>query len=516
MNRKIKGSFLLVLTGLITSMFCPLFSLAQAPSWVDYDQRRHDYPESSFLVGYYSDKFDKKKPEKEQFQVLIGFARAEVIESIVVSVASVTTLNTTESTNSYNQSMSQNTTSLSKAELVGMTTETWHDTRNGQLHAMVVVDRLQLYNHYRSKLDDKKIETEARLKEAGALQASGRKNEALNAYYECLPKLREMEEYQNILLGLQRQADHAEFTRLEAETRRGIRDILGSDAKNLDEACFQLAESVFNQAGGKNLVIKVFAPVYQETKMNSPFSVRVMNLVQTKMAARGIRMSQAGTGRNENYTAALTGSYWKEGNNLRIIYTLRLMSSNEVIASAEAVLPVAWLSNNDVAWLPENFQEAGERNKAFARDEVVAGGLRLDVWTNKGDENLLFQENDEMKIFIRVNRACYLRFVYYLADGTRTLLFDDYFISADQANKVVELPETFVCSAPFGIENLQVNAQTKPFDPLNTTEQDGYQIITDGVGAIVAKTRGFKRVSNETLKAEKRLTISTFRFGTLK
>lgn len=502
--------------------FCfisPFFSsllMAQAPSWTDYDKRRSEYPESQYLVGYYTDKFDKKKPEKEQFQVLINFARAEVIESIVVSVESITTLSTSETTKSYSQSLSQNTTSLSKAELVGMTTETWHDTKKDQLHAMVVVDRSQLYNHYRTKLENKAQEIEARLKEAGDLKEAGKKDEALNAYYECLPKLREMEEYQSILLGLQRQADNAEFTRLEASARSGIREILGSNASSLDEACFQLAESVCSQISGKDFVIKVFSPGFQETKMNSAFSVRVMNLVQTKIAARGVHTSQSSDSKSGDYNAALTGTYWKEGDNLRIIYTLRKMSNNEVVASAETVLPVRWLTDNGIAWKPENFEEAGERNKAFARNEIVNGGLRLDVWTNKGDENLLFQENDEMKIFVRVNRSCYLRFIYYLADGTRTLLFDDYFISANQVNQVVELPETFVCSSPFGIENLQVNAQTSQFDPLNTVEQDGYQIISDGVGAIVAKTRGFKRVSNETLKAEKRLTISTFPSGTLR
>ncbi|OFY16558.1 MAG: hypothetical protein A2X11_12675 [Bacteroidetes bacterium GWE2_42_24] len=508
-----------ICTAIIFIAFFNFFSgslFAQKPSWIEFDQRRVEYPESQYLVGYYSDHYNKKEPLQQQFQVLLNYARSEIIESIVVSVASITTLSTSESSQSYNQSLSQNTSSLSKAELVGLKTETWHDTRNDEIHAIAIIDRGELLRHYRVKLENKQLETESRLKEADELKLAGKKNEALTAYFECLPKLREMEEFQSIILGLQRQADNADLTRLEASTRKGIREILGSNASNLDEACFLIAESVSSQAGSADLVVKVFAPTYQETKMSSAFSVRVMNLVQARIASKGIRTSQAVNAASGDYNGILTGTYWKEGEYLRIIYTLRKISTNEVVASAESVLPARWLTSNGIKWLPENFEEAGERNKSFAKDELVGGGLHLEVWTNKGDENLLFQENEEMKIYVRVNRSCYLRFVYYLADGTRTLLFDDYFISADQANRVVELPETFICSEPFGIENMQVNALTKPFEPLNTVEQEGYQIISDGVGAIVAKTRGFKRASDQVLKAERRLTISTFPSGTIK
>ena len=86
---------------------------------------------------------------------------------------------------------------------------------------------------------------------------------------------------------------------------------------------------------------------------------------------------------------------------------------------------------------------------------------------------------------------------------------DDYYIGSDKVNKVVQIPESFICAEPFGIESLVLNGQTSPFEKLSTTKRDGYIFIENEVKEIVAQSRGFKRVSNETLNGEKRLIINT-------
>lgn len=88
---------------------------------------------------------------------------------------------------------------------------------------------------------------------------------------------------------------------------------------------------------------------------------------------------------------------------------------------------------------------------------------------------------------------------------------DDYYIGSDKVNKPIEIPETFTCSAPFGVENLQLNAQTIPFEKLNITVSDGYNYIQDDNSTIQIKTRGFKRQENNILKAERRLIITTLK-----
>jgi hypothetical protein len=163
--------------------------------------------------------------------------------------------------------------------------------------------------------------------------------------------------------------------------------------------------------------------------------------------------------------------------------------------------------------LPENFIEANKKAKIFNENEIVGGDLQLEVWTNKGNTNLLYSQNDTLKLYIRTNKECYVRFIYHLADGSSVLLLDDFYIGIDKVNKVYQLPDEFICSEPFGAEMLQVNAQTEKFEPLITTQQNGYNFISNDLADILIKNRGFKKTdNNKILKAETRLVITTMSY----
>jgi len=56
---------------------------------------------------------------------------------------------------------------------------------------------------------------------------------------------------------------------------------------------------------------------------------------------------------------------------------------------------------------------------------------------------------------------------------------------------------------------LQVVAQTEPFSPLNTKEENGYLFITDDVKTILENVRGMKNSNQKILRAEKRIDITT-------
>lgn len=207
----------------------------------------------------------------------------------------------------------------------------------------------------------------------------------------------------------------------------------------------------------------------------------------------------------------LSGTYWEEGDFLKFISVLKDLNTSKTMASAENRIPKSWLQANKIELKPENFEEALLRQKVMTKDEIIGGGLLLNVWTNKGDDNLLFTEGEIMKLSVRVNHECYLRFIYYFADGTKTLLEDNYYISSDLVNKVVTLPTDYKCFPPFGAETLQVVAQNERFEPLEIKEENGYKIIVKNTQEVVNTIRGFKKDSDQKLFAEKRLTISTIK-----
>jgi hypothetical protein len=148
--------------------------------------------------------------------------------------------------------------------------------------------------------------------------------------------------------------------------------------------------------------------------------------------------------------------------------------------------------------------------RAFNRDEVVKGDLNVEIWTNKGDENLVYTAGERLKFFVRANKECYIRLIYHLADKQSVLLLDNYYVAAHLTNKVIELPDEFECAEPFGVETLVVNVQTQQFGPLKTRSMYGYQFIEDSFNDILIGTRGIKKVTdNPPDKAEKRIIFTT-------
>ena len=152
----------------------------------------------------------------------------------------------------------------------------------------------------------------------------------------------------------------------------------------------------------------------------------------------------------------------------------------------------------------------------FAEGEIISSQLQVEVWTNRGSENVLFNSGEEMRVYVRVNRQSYVRLLYILADGAKTLLFDGLYIDQSKVNQVVEVPEVFECASPFGGEMLIAVARTVPFDLLETVEVDGYFFLQSTNSTVTANltrgTKGFKRKkkeSSEIQQSESRLVITT-------
>jgi hypothetical protein len=175
----------------------------------------------------------------------------------------------------------------------------------------------------------------------------------------------------------------------------------------------------------------------------------------------------------------------------------------------EEYLPKEWLEKNKISYLPDNFEEARIRQQQLQENPVADQGLQVKVWTNKGSDNPLFRQGDSMWVYIDANRPCYIRLIYYLADGRKTLLVDNYQITPEKVNIPIRYPDPFICDAPYGQETLQLNAQTESFSPLNTEYKDGYLFISDDMQTILENVRGMKNPAQNIQRAEKRVDITT-------
>lgn len=495
-------------------LFLPSFLLAQVPAWADASKRKLSYNPLDYLVGYASEVNTQKENPAELLKRIESYAKGQIVEYIQVTVRSETMLSVTETSKDFEQHYRSMNSSSSNLNLTGLKVETVYDQKGRTGYALVTAKRSDLLNYYKGMLDKGLLEAEGKLKNANEL-ANTNSEQAFRLALEALGLIPSIEQAQSVIVALARQGAPEVDTKiprlmaLKADTDRFMRMAQRGSGSTLDDACYFLARGLKLQVGKLDGAVAPASFTYQDTKIGSELSNRISQSLSSRLVSEAqFAVAPAGP-RTDGYI--LTGTYWKEPTEIKLIASLRRIDGS-VVATSEAYLPLQWVEANQINYLPENFEEAYARMKAFGRNEIVSGDLNLEIWTNKGDENLIFTQGERLKFFVRSNKECYIRFIYHLADNQSVLLLDNYYIGAHMTNKVIELPDEFECAEPFGVETLQVNAQTKPFDPLKTKSLHGYQFIVDSLDDIILGTRGIKKVSDVPVdRAERRIIFTTMR-----
>jgi hypothetical protein len=207
---------------------------------------------------------------------------------------------------------------------------------------------------------------------------------------------------------------------------------------------------------------------------------------------------------------ALKGTYAELGDFVRVVVIAREVDGGRAVASAEASAKKSALPK-ELSLVPQNLAQALVDQKILAQGEAVSGELRVEVWTSKGASNLVFQNKEEVRVFMRVNKPCYVRLVYLLASGLKVPLAQSYYVDQSKVNFAVEYPDVFEVSAPFGIERLYAVAFTDKPDPLPTVQKivDGekYDVVTETQALV--KHRGLTKKKAAAQTAEAVLTLTT-------
>lgn len=485
-----------------------------APKWTNAALRESMYPESSYLLGFSSEVNHSNQDPAELLQRLEKYAKDQLVENIQVEIKSQSTLNIKNVNTVTQEEFKRTSSSFSKAQLAGLKTENYYDKKAKAGYVIAYVSKLETIGLYENNILALLEQVKNNLELAQNRIVQKNNQDALKNLFSCQTLVRQIEEAQTILMIVQGNfnAPNLKFSEVQ-KLRLELDDKLGSIRNNqqfsIDDAAFFLVSGLQSQNPTLDQPVRVMNFTFQETPIGSPFSRRLAsNLEQKMVQVAGYKVANTAQGEN---AYILTGTYWKEADRIKIISILRDQATSRALGSVECYIPIQSLSAIGVEFMPENYQNALSNMEALSKNEIKGGDLQIDVYTNKGRENLIYTEGEPLKLFVRANRECYLRFVYHLADGSKVLLLDNYYINIENVNKVYELPYEFECSDPFGVETLQLNAQSKPFESLYTQEEGGYLFIKDDTQSFITKTRGFKPAGgkSEELKAEKRIVITT-------
>jgi len=506
---KLYNSIFLVL--ILTSLQAQL-PTAQPPNWINYEGRKQNFPDSRYLTGFSSQPIKKTDDPEAVKRSLVDNARTQLVESISVSISSAATLNIENYNTRTQEIFRQASTSTSQADLIGMKTDEYYDAKKKVVYAFVYLNKTEFLDALRAWLVSetnslsKKIETAHQLSKAGDME------QALKSYGSCFADLRQIEGRIAIVLALGREGSDYKVDDLESQINKGISDLQKGQHSTLEELCYFIADGLKQQlsASDQKRTVRPLSFTYMDSRMGSDFAVRLLSALQSKLVIAGIAVTSTEKPMTEGENPlSLSGTYWPSGNSMKVIANLSDDRSGRILASAESFLPLSWLTDQKIPYLPDNYQSAIALAKELSKDEVAGEGLVVKLWTNKGNANPVFKKDEKMNVWVQVNQPCFVRLIYFLADGRRVLLLDSRYLDDEKVNKPYQLPQTFRCDAPYGGEILQMVAQTGQFKPLTIRNEDGYSFIEDSNEKIIATTRGMKKDNPALLIAEKRINITT-------
>ncbi len=227
------------------------------------------------------------------------------------------------------------------------------------------------------------------------------------------------------------------------------------------------------------------------------------------------------------------GGYWEDGDKITLRTVLRDIASGEFKASAVVQFSESQRRDKDISLKPDNLEQFDQdwelfnpveetliedtpqvekaqetteispetslvKPKVFAND-----GLTVEITTDRGPGPVVYTKGETMTVFARANQESYIRLIYILADGKRTLLLKNYHISAEKVNQSLEIGK-FVCTPPFGAEQLHVYVKREPFPDFaqgETYKENGYVYLTStrGFQPFKPKPEGSAHISITTL-----------------
>ena len=478
-----------------------------APDWVAGNGKSARTPVATHLSGFGMAMRSGEKDQAACLQMALDRARGDLAQKITVTIRSELVSSASESNKIYSSYVSNVTHVVSGISLEGIEREQFFDEKAGICYGLVWAERDRLGASYTARATITAKQIAALVNEANR---TSNKQAAIDLYARTLPLFRTLEEARVIAavaLGRGKLAADVDRDSLTLDgVKRAIASLLAHPVKDLTDAAWCLAYLLRDRKTVREGVL--VAPfTYQDTSMNSPFSRYLKQQLAQKLTdVAGFTIVEPSGTAKPGY--ALSGTYWEQPDGVRVIATLRAIGSGTAVAAAEIGIPAAVMKSAGLALTPQNYRQAYADMKAFAENEVVGGGLAVELWTSRGS-NPIVNEGEKVKLSVRVSQPAYIRILYHLADGHRALLVDNHYVDASKVNKVYELPDEFECAAPFGAETVQVFASTERMPDLRTVNTDGYDLLKEDLSNALTKSRGLKKVTGKALNAEARMTLTT-------
>ncbi len=335
-------------------LFSPLLLIAQAPQWIDYSWRTASYPEQDYFMTFISGEVPENSDAKTLLDEYEEQAKAALIQQIQVSLQSATDYQVANIDAATTEAFRMRSQSLSKAQITGLRTERYHDRKKSLAYAIAWAKKSELKYFYRNAVSRLMEQIINQKITADNYRSKNDQQQALKTYYETMPLFTELEEAQFILLALEivneRDTRLKESHDLLVAVKGAIIDLQQSEKGSIDDLGYFMAYGLFLQMGDLQSPLYLQAFGFENSGLNSEFSERF----KTALSGGLVRAGDYQVSDYPNSKAVtVTGSYWKEGENIKVNAIAR--QNGQAKAAAEVSLPVQWLRDRSVNWVPEPY-----------------------------------------------------------------------------------------------------------------------------------------------------------------
>ena len=521
----------------LVSPFLITIQAGKQPDWVVNYGQSDKYDEQVYLTGF----GEALGISRESKEIAQENARADLSQKVLVKIDSTVSNYQLEDGEETLQQFSTVTQSSSELQVMGLETLTYvRDSRkNPMSFALVYIERKKLAKLYQA--EKKHLTSQILQLITLAENQDNPKYTSVQYYYQTWPLLDKLAEVQTILLSVSGTRIFSDLASQDladqplilnkSQINRRIQQLSLHSIDNLDDVAGAIQFQLYQQFDLQHQQLLVQPFFYQDTRLSSRFARYFKQLLEGKLE-NSIKPHREFQAKSVNYEKdmavsagadyIITGSYWEKEDNVQILAFCRSVQTGEIRASANVDFKRGMLKSS-LNLKPDNFEKIMSQQLAFEQEVIDSGQLKLEVWTDRGKNALLYSQGELMKVYLRTNRPCYVRLLYILANGQKTLLVDNLQINLESINRpllVNDLLEIdFECTSPFGAEMIIGVARNYPFDTIETTERDGYIFIdTDNskhLANITRGTKGFKRRkrNDESIQqTETKLILTTVAF----
>ncbi|NCD10280.1 MAG: hypothetical protein EOL98_12825 [Negativicutes bacterium] len=475
------------------------------PDWLKYTFRETSYPHSNYITSYMAQPLNNYGETEKLYQKQEQLLKTAITESVYTEIRALKQLTITNAFADGQavtvEKMHHSSVSQSHINIPGITIEHYLDTKENILYSLAYVVRKDLINYYRQLQNNLSQRIENDLSKVKQIQGDVDKISLLKMVNKINAMVLEYEHTCTILDALTSQTTLLSTYRRDLDLLRDF--CMNNNAASAKQAAQSLALQILDQKDFNSSKVYVVPMYYSNTPYCSAFSGEMQQELIHSMVQTGLFSVVIERTTLADYI--LSGNYYHNNETITIEVSLLDTRLKNIVCVASAEIP----ANNVKDFIPEDLDLITARDSLMSSHHSQNTTMDFSVWTNRGNESPVFYAGDTMRLFVQAGQQCHIRVLYYFADGSCTLLMDDFQIRDTAINKLMLLPQEFQCIEPFGAERCLVVAQTNPFEPLTINNQSGVLYVDDPYGEGLQRTRGMKIIKPQDVKKEQIIAITT-------